>query len=82
MDRLAELPAAITKLMEAQLAAHVARFQADWKGLCNVGGRRDDHAAVFLDVVRRDVDDLAALCGRISSQLQKLIADPFGDKED
>lgn len=70
-----------------QINRHVSFMRAEtediddaWEGLRQAGGQRADHAAMLLARLRPHLRDLAKFCNNCETQIDRMVADPFGRK--
>jgi hypothetical protein len=81
LHRLPELVQGVQRQADS-LRAECERARTHWDGLGRAGGQRSDHAAALLATVRAEVGSLRSYLERVLAQLDRLIADPFGDNKE
>jgi hypothetical protein len=84
-------PEAITRLPEMQRELNRMRalmhdemdeIIEQWDQLGRMGGQRDDHAAGLLGRLRPHLENLADFATKCVTQINGMIADPFGTKQE
>jgi len=81
LNRLPDLVQGVQRQADS-LRAECERARRQWDGLGRAGGQRSDHAAALLANVRAEVGSLRSYLERVLAQLDRLIADPFGDNKE
>jgi ABC-type transporter Mla subunit MlaD len=77
IDTVADLAGQVAR-MSSFLRAETEDIADAWEGLRIAGGQRADHAALLLGRLRPHLRDLAAFCKNVETQIDTMVADPFG----
>lgn len=77
-EALGDHKAELARLL-AEVSREADQAAAQWKGLRNCGGAREDHAAAFLIRIAPHLDRLALYCDDMSNAIVAMAADPFGE---
>lgn len=67
----------INRLSHA-LDLEIGQLWEEWQALESMGSGRADHAVILLSRLRPNLHELAGFCETCESQIDGLLADPFG----